>query len=302
MIRASTATIIRIPYIHTLNNKADFLYATTDVAIWSCSETGLGITAANAVTLRPLIRSWLHASTSFRSNAARSIARRSSTRASRRDGAGGEDGRPVSFAIGKHDEGITLKKLNISSPTPVPRASFAGSRGCWRGSRWAKRDGQQGNDNIEAAPAAAFRDHEIRKTTDVVMVGASNPREDTQEHEFDDVDLAMDRERWRSISEDSQGSEAKMAPAPPVPPKSRRDRARERELDRARAASAVGGVARAASTSHKGGGPAGGAVSHCRCNCRALEFEQVRSLLDGRWIGAMVAGPSGERRKGDGKG
>lgn len=56
---ASTATIIRIPYVHTLGNLEDFLYATTDVAIWSCVETGLGITAASLATLRPLFRTWL---------------------------------------------------------------------------------------------------------------------------------------------------------------------------------------------------------------------------------------------------
>lgn len=42
-----------------MTNQADFLYATTDVAIWSCSETGLGITAASCATLRPLFRKWL---------------------------------------------------------------------------------------------------------------------------------------------------------------------------------------------------------------------------------------------------
>lgn len=63
---ASTATIIRIPYLHTLSNKQDFLYATTDVAIWSGVETGLGITAACLATLRPLLRDCL-ANTRFRS-------------------------------------------------------------------------------------------------------------------------------------------------------------------------------------------------------------------------------------------
>jgi hypothetical protein len=56
---ASTATIIRIPYLHTLSNKADFLYATTDVAIWTCCETGLAITATSAATLRPLFQSFI---------------------------------------------------------------------------------------------------------------------------------------------------------------------------------------------------------------------------------------------------
>ncbi|KAI6821863.1 hypothetical protein KC340_g12663 [Hortaea werneckii] len=53
---ASIATVARIPYVHTLRDKADFLYATTEVALWSCVETALGITAACAATLRPLFR------------------------------------------------------------------------------------------------------------------------------------------------------------------------------------------------------------------------------------------------------
>lgn len=42
--------------MNTLENKAEFLYATTDVALWSCTETALGITAACCATLRPLLR------------------------------------------------------------------------------------------------------------------------------------------------------------------------------------------------------------------------------------------------------
>lgn len=34
----------------------EFLYATVDVAIWSTCETGLGIAASSAATLRPLFR------------------------------------------------------------------------------------------------------------------------------------------------------------------------------------------------------------------------------------------------------
>lgn len=55
---ASTATIVRFPYINGLTNLADFLYATTDVAIWSTAETGIGITAACIATLRPLLRTF----------------------------------------------------------------------------------------------------------------------------------------------------------------------------------------------------------------------------------------------------
>lgn len=52
----STATVVRMFYIHTLTNGPDFLYATTDVAIWSTVEPGVGITASSIATLRPLVR------------------------------------------------------------------------------------------------------------------------------------------------------------------------------------------------------------------------------------------------------
>jgi hypothetical protein len=52
----STATIVRMFYIHKLMNGPDFLYATTNVAIWSTVEPGIGITASSIATLRPLVR------------------------------------------------------------------------------------------------------------------------------------------------------------------------------------------------------------------------------------------------------
>uniref|UniRef100_A0A8H7TRK2 Rhodopsin domain-containing protein n=1 Tax=Bionectria ochroleuca TaxID=29856 RepID=A0A8H7TRK2_BIOOC len=56
---ASSATIVRLPYLHTLTDIDDFLYSTSDVAIWSTVETGLGISAAGFATLRPLLRVFL---------------------------------------------------------------------------------------------------------------------------------------------------------------------------------------------------------------------------------------------------
>ncbi|KAH0362214.1 integral membrane protein, partial [Aureobasidium melanogenum] len=53
----STATIIRIPYIWTLDHyKGEFLWRTADVAIWTTVEMGIGITAGNLGTLRPLMQ------------------------------------------------------------------------------------------------------------------------------------------------------------------------------------------------------------------------------------------------------
>ncbi|KAH8731556.1 hypothetical protein GQ44DRAFT_604113 [Phaeosphaeriaceae sp. PMI808] len=60
----STATIIRLPYTTSLGEyKGDFLYRTTDFAIWSTVEVGIGITAGCIATLRPLLKSALGGST-----------------------------------------------------------------------------------------------------------------------------------------------------------------------------------------------------------------------------------------------
>jgi hypothetical protein len=63
----STATIIRIPFLKQLALN-DFLYSTTDVAIWSTVEPGIGITAAAMACLRPLCRTFLSRNKSFNSS------------------------------------------------------------------------------------------------------------------------------------------------------------------------------------------------------------------------------------------
>ncbi|GME33329.1 Integral membrane protein [Neofusicoccum parvum] len=56
----STATIIRMPYIKGFEATHDFLYESTDIAIWSTIEPGIGMTAACIATLRPLLQHVLH--------------------------------------------------------------------------------------------------------------------------------------------------------------------------------------------------------------------------------------------------
>lgn len=51
---ASAAVIARLPYVKHFNSP-DFLWATTDIAIWSTIEQGLAITAGSLATLRPLL-------------------------------------------------------------------------------------------------------------------------------------------------------------------------------------------------------------------------------------------------------
>lgn len=43
-------------------NLGDFLYSTMDVAIWSTVETGIGITASAAATLRPIFQTYFSSS------------------------------------------------------------------------------------------------------------------------------------------------------------------------------------------------------------------------------------------------
>ncbi|KAF4922613.1 hypothetical protein CGCVW01_v005206 [Colletotrichum viniferum] len=52
----STATIVRAFYIPTLLDGENFLYETTNFAIWSTVEPGVGIIAASIATLRPLYK------------------------------------------------------------------------------------------------------------------------------------------------------------------------------------------------------------------------------------------------------
>ncbi|KAF2125338.1 integral membrane protein [Dothidotthia symphoricarpi CBS 119687] len=59
----STATLIRLPYTSSLTGiKGDFLYRTTDFAIWTTVEVGVGITAGCIATLRPLFKAALGSS------------------------------------------------------------------------------------------------------------------------------------------------------------------------------------------------------------------------------------------------
>ncbi|KAI6782743.1 uncharacterized protein J7T54_000886 [Emericellopsis cladophorae] len=52
---ASAAVVVRFPYVMKFKDP-DFLWATVDIAIWSCTEQGLAITAGSLATLRPLVR------------------------------------------------------------------------------------------------------------------------------------------------------------------------------------------------------------------------------------------------------
>ncbi|KAF2727389.1 hypothetical protein EJ04DRAFT_505762 [Polyplosphaeria fusca] len=52
---ASAAVVARVPYLGNFRDP-DFLYSTTDIAIWSTVEQGLAIIAGSLATLRPLFQ------------------------------------------------------------------------------------------------------------------------------------------------------------------------------------------------------------------------------------------------------
>ena len=54
---ASTATIVRLNYLLAYNDpSSDYLYNIAHIAIWSITESGLGLIAGSMATLRPLLR------------------------------------------------------------------------------------------------------------------------------------------------------------------------------------------------------------------------------------------------------
>ncbi|KAL4965991.1 putative integral membrane protein [Aspergillus stella-maris] len=71
---ASAAVIVRIPYLHYYKDP-DFLYATTNISIWSNVEAGLGITAGSLVTIRPLFR-WFRGGTGYENSFSNSKGKR----------------------------------------------------------------------------------------------------------------------------------------------------------------------------------------------------------------------------------
>ncbi|PQE17462.1 hypothetical protein CJF32_00008691 [Rutstroemia sp. NJR-2017a WRK4] len=197
---ASTATIIRLPYLYELSEVNDFLYATVDVAIWSTCETGIGITVCSLATLRPLFKSFFNRSKLFGSSS------RKNTSAGFPDPEGGyikqkDTGGPLSkhdvklrsdlpFQAGvttvigsgqqKHDDGDSdssgSERRIIINENPEgdgagrdsklgqTRLSFS-SKGKWNGGN-KKRDGE-GDSGSEASEDAAWglSNMGIKKTT-----------------------------------------------------------------------------------------------------------------------------------------
>jgi len=97
-VLASTAPIVRLPYLAGLLNNSDFLWATTDVAIWSVVELGIGLIVISLPACRPLFGSTrffaptIVASSNTPSNAQYGSSKRSAnTRSAQEDAFQGQD-------------------------------------------------------------------------------------------------------------------------------------------------------------------------------------------------------------------
>jgi hypothetical protein len=53
---ASTATLVRLKYLLAYNDTEDYLLNIANIAIWSITESGLGLIAGSLATLRPLLK------------------------------------------------------------------------------------------------------------------------------------------------------------------------------------------------------------------------------------------------------
>lgn len=128
-------------------DKDDFLHATTDVALWSCTETALGITAACAATLRPLLRQILP-SIGFTSSHNRSRgAHTSQSRIDRSGRHGGKSGRgPYERSSSRTTEEDELKLQGLEH---ARGKEFGTLTSAWHPEEREERDVEVGSNNSE---------------------------------------------------------------------------------------------------------------------------------------------------------
>jgi hypothetical protein len=194
--RGSTATIVRIPYIKQLAQN-DFLYSTTDVAIWSTVEPGIGITAAAMATLRPLFRNFLSRSKLFGSSS-RSRGGSNAWPASKGGNRGGyvrSEGLRKDMELGLRSDlakgaGITTTIKSASNPdygeNGIVQAKKLNRSGSGRALRWNDSERDLKDDSSEEfLPVQRPNvDWGVRKTTEVLTTrevkmgeaGKSGPR------------------------------------------------------------------------------------------------------------------------------
>lgn len=143
--RASIATIARIPYVNTLSNQADFLYATLDVALWSCVETAFGIKAACCATLRPLLRQILP-SIGFTSSNSRSRGGLSQDELGKSGRHGKSTRGPYERSSSRHEE----DEMNLQELDHARRKDFGTLTSAWHPEDREERDVEVGSNDSES--------------------------------------------------------------------------------------------------------------------------------------------------------
>jgi hypothetical protein len=53
---ASTATLVRLRYLLAYNTSENYLLSIANIAVWSITESGIGLIAGSMATLRPLLK------------------------------------------------------------------------------------------------------------------------------------------------------------------------------------------------------------------------------------------------------
>jgi len=188
--RGSTATIVRIPYIKQLAQN-DFLYSTTDVAIWSTVEPGIGITAAALATLRPLFHNFLSRSKLFGSSTqSRNVT--SAWVASQKANRGGyfrSGGVEMDTELGLRTDlrqggAVTTTIKSRSNPdyedNVVGKPKKPNRTGSGRGLRWNETERDVKDDSSEdflpvQRPIVDWRG--VKKTTEISTTREVSPRE-----------------------------------------------------------------------------------------------------------------------------
>ncbi|TVY81540.1 hypothetical protein LSUE1_G001882 [Lachnellula suecica] len=184
----STATIVRIPFISQLS-QGDFLYSTTDVAIWSTVEPGIGITASAMATLRPLFRTFLARKKLFGGSTGAKDLESPGWHNSDRPARGGyfrsgDNLKPGSEELGLRSDiargvGVTTVIKSLNSEESAKTRSRKGSLK-WSGNADPLND----NSSEEFLPMQTNGDWGVRKTTLVTTSREQN----TPTKEFDGAD------------------------------------------------------------------------------------------------------------------
>ncbi|CAI6340508.1 unnamed protein product [Periconia digitata] len=168
----STATVIRIPYIEGLKDAENFLYTTTDVAIWSISEVGIGLFAASTATLRPLLRVVLGDSSITGGSSSRKMSRNWGGTNPLRSGYMGD----ASDNNGGHVVGNGIP-LDAQDPKKYPRVNTTNNSGLSRSTSTSQlRDweSKSKDSDDDSSPVNPFRHGGITKTVNISQVPAGH--------------------------------------------------------------------------------------------------------------------------------